>query len=115
MTASYTVIPYLYPNNLYRTQIRRNNIPIATTINAYDYNAGCGIMASVNEARVLILALEYQDFEAGQRQLTRARDQPPIARLEQNTRTASLSTIKALHASIRDRIVLMWPARKRAT
>lgn len=50
---------------VYRAQVMRGTLPIASTVGRWPENAGCGKAAAIGEASRLAAALEWQDLESG--------------------------------------------------
>lgn len=49
---------------VYRAQVLQGSLPIATTVNAWPENGGCGKAAAIGEARVLQAQLEWQRWHS---------------------------------------------------
>ncbi len=86
--------------------ISLNRLPTATTVNAYDYNAGCGIMASVNEARDVIGALEWQDYQISLKSVAKATVQ--VVRSNQWTTNLIMSELQSLISVAEKAIAIIW-------
>lgn len=76
-----TLLPTPKPNpkhperSRYRAQAVATNTPlpgpVSSTVTAYDYNAGSGMMAALNDGRALVMQLEIQALHEAQREIDR--------------------------------------------
>lgn len=54
----------LHSQSIYRAQILQGSVAIATTVQAWSENGGCGKAAAISDASRLVLALQDQDWNS---------------------------------------------------